>query len=236
MEPRLQNSSPAYQIPTSTDSVALQRHRVLRNTYLLLAITLIPTMIGAMLGINISFAFLAKSPMMSSILILAGIYGMFFAIEKNKNSGIGVVLLLGLTFLMGVLLGPLLQAALSLQNGGELIGLAAGGTAAVFFVLAGVASTTKRDFGYMGHFLMVGAVVLMLAVVANIFFANVGAHLAICAGFVLFSSMLILFQVNQIVRGGETNYISATLTLYISIYNLFTSLLQLLMAFSGNRQ
>jgi modulator of FtsH protease len=236
MEPRLQNSSPAYQIPTSTDSLALQRHRVLRNTYLLLAITLIPTMIGAMLGINISFAFLAKSPMMSSILILAGIYGMFFAIEKNKNSGIGVVLLLGLTFLMGVLLGPLLQAALSLQNGGELIGLAAGGTAAVFFVLAGVASTTKRDFGYMGHFLMVGAVVLMLAVVANIFFANVGAHLAICAGFVLFSSMLILFQVNQIVRGGETNYISATLTLYISIYNLFTSLLQLLMAFSGNRQ
>jgi modulator of FtsH protease len=130
----------------------------------------------------------------------------------------------------------LLQVALRLQNGGELIGLAAGGTAAVFFVLAGVASTTKRDFGYLGHFLMVGAVVLMLAVVANIFFANVGAHLAICAGFVLFSSMLILFQVNQIVRGGETNYISATLTLYISIYNLFTSLLQLLMAFSGNRQ
>ncbi|MGH8601032.1 MAG: Bax inhibitor-1/YccA family protein [Burkholderiales bacterium] len=236
MEPRLQNSSPAYQIPTSTDSLALQRHRVLRNTYLLLAITLIPTMIGATLGINISFAFLAKSPVMSSILILGGIYGLFFAIEANKNSGIGVALLLGLTFLMGVLLGPLLQAALSLQNGGELIGLAAGGTAAVFFVLAGVASSTKRDFGYMGHFLMVGAVVLMLAVVANIFFANVGAHLAICAGFVLFSSMLILFQVNQIVRGGETNYISATLTLYISIYNLFTSLLQLLMAFSGNRQ
>lgn len=236
MEPRLQNGSPVYQIPTSGDSLALQRHRVLRNTYLLLAISLIPTMIGAMLGLNISFAFLAKSPVMSSILILAGIYGLFFAIEANKNSGIGVALLLGLTFLMGVLLGPLLQVALRLQNGGELIGLAAGGTAAVFFVLAGVASTTKRDFGYLGHFLMVGAVVLMLAVVANIFFANAGAHLAICAGFVLFSSMLILFQVNQIVRGGETNYISATLTLYISIYNLFTSLLQLLMAFSGNRQ
>ena len=169
------------------------------------------------------------------ILLMAIIYGMFFAIEKNRNSGLGVALLLGLTLFMGVILGPLLQVALHLRNGGELVALAAGGTGVVFFSLAGIASVTKRDFGFMGNFLAVGGIVVMLAVVANIFLASPALYLTICSVFVLFSSAMILWQVSQIIHGGETNYISATLTLYVSIYNLFTSLLQLLMAFSGER-
>ena len=160
---------------------------------------------------------------------------MFFAIEKNRDSGLGVALLLALTFFLGVILGPLLQVALGLRNGGQLIALAAGGTAVVFFAMAGIATVTRKDFGFMGNFLAVGGIVLMLAVVANIFFASPALYLTICAVFVLFSSAVILWQVSQIVHGGETNYVSATLTLYMSIYNLFTSLLQLLMALTGNR-
>ncbi|MEK7835631.1 MAG: Bax inhibitor-1 family protein, partial [Pseudomonadota bacterium] len=140
-----------------------------------------------------------------------------------------------LTFFLGIVLGPLLQVAIGLRNGGQLIALAAGGTAAVFFAMAGIATVTRKDFGFMGNFLAVGGIVLMLAVVANIFFASPAMYLTICAVFVLFSSLVILWQVSQLVHGGETNYISATLTLYMSIYNLFTSLLQLLMALTGNR-
>jgi modulator of FtsH protease len=125
--------------------------------------------------------------------------------------------------------------AIGLRNGGQLVALAAGGTAAVFFAMAGIATVSKRDFGFMTNFLMVGGIVIMLAVVANIFFQSPVMSLAICGAFVLFSSAMILWQVSQIVRGGETNYVSATLTLYMSIYNLFTSLLQLLMALTGNR-
>jgi modulator of FtsH protease len=175
------------------------------------------------------------SPIVSSLVLLAVIYGMFFAIEKNRDSGLGVALLLALTFFLGVILGPLLQVALGLRNGGQLIALAAGGTAVVFFAMAGIATVTRKDFGFMGNFLAVGGIVLMLAVVANIFFASPALYLTICAVFVLFSSAVILWQVSQIVHGGETNYVSATLTLYMSIYNLFTSLLQLLMALTGNR-
>ena len=144
-------------------------------------------------------------------------------------------MLLGLTLFLGIVLGPLLQVALGLRNGGQLIALAAGGTAAVFFGLAGIATVTRKDFGFMNNFLAVGGIVVMLLVVANIFVASPVLHLTICAAFVLFSSAMILWQVSQIVHGGETNYVSATLTLYMSIYNLFTSLLQLLMALTGNR-
>ena len=146
-----------------------------------------------------------------------------------------MALLLGLTLFLGVLLGPLLQVALGLRNGGQLVALAAGGTAVVFFTMAGIATVTRKDFGFMTNFLAVGGVVIMLFVLANIFFASPALHLTICAAFVLFSSAMILWQVSRIVQGGETNYVSATLTLYMSIYNLFTSLLQLLMALTGNR-
>jgi modulator of FtsH protease len=235
MQPELQSSQNSYQTPVAVNEVALQQQRVLRNTYLLLALSLIPTGIGALLGINMNFGFMRASPIVSSLVLLAVIYGMFFAIEKNRDSGLGVALLLGLTFFLGIILGPLLQVALGLRNGGQLIALAAGGTATVFFTMAGIATVTRKDFGFMGNFLAVGGIVLMLAVVANIFFASPALYLTICAVFVIFSSVVILWQVSQIVHGGETNYVSATLTLYMSIYNLFTSLLQLLMAFTGNR-
>ena len=196
---------------------------------------MIPTTIGAFVGMSLNFGIVRSSPIIASLAILAIVYGMFFAIEKNKDSGLGVVLLLGLTLFLGVILGPLLQVALSLKNGAQLVAMAAGGTAVVFFTMAGIGATTKRNLSFMTSFLAVGCIVVMLAVVANIFFASPMLHLTICGAFVLICSMLIMFQVNQIVQGGETNYVSATLTLYMSIYNLFSSLLQILMALSGQR-
>ena len=235
MQPELIPNQNSFGTQVGSEQLVVQQQRVLRNTYLLLALSLIPTGIGALIGVNLNFGFMRASPIISSIVLLAVIYGMFFAIEKNRDSGLGLALLLALTLFLGILLGPILQMAIGLRNGGQLVALAAGGTAAVFFAMAGIATVSKRDFGFMTNFLMVGGIVIMLAVVANIFFQSPVMSLAICGAFVLFSSAMILWQVSQIVRGGETNYVSATLTLYMSIYNLFTSLLQLLMALTGNR-
>ena len=236
MQPNLQSNPEGLGHPATLGQTAvLQQQRVLRNTYLLLAITMIPTAIGAFIGLNLSFGIIRENPIVSAFAILAVVYGMFFAIEKNRDSGLGVLLLLALTLFLGVILGPLLQVALGLKNGAQLVAMAAGGTALVFFTMAGIGATTKRNLGFMGNFLAIGCIVVMLAVVANIFMASPVLHLTICGVFVLLSSMLILFQVNQIVQGGETNYVSATLTLYMSIYNLFSSLLQILMALTGQR-
>lgn len=219
----------------ASQDYAAQQHRVLRNTYWLLALSLVPTIIGAAVGTNLNLGFMRQSPILSFFVILAVFYGWIFAIERNKNSSLGVGLLLGFTLFMGLLLGPLLQSVLQFKNGVQLVMMAAGGTATVFFVMAGIATTTKRDLTGLGKFLTVGAIVLMLAVIANVFFANPIAYLAIVTAFVLFSSLLILWQINAIVKGGETNYISATLSLYVAAYNLFTSLLQLLGVFGGSR-
>jgi modulator of FtsH protease len=207
---------------------AVATSKVLRNTYLLLALSLVPTAIGAVIGTNLDLSFLRASPIVGFFVIMAVFYGWIFAIEKNRDSGLGVALLLGFTLFMGLLLGPLLQNVLGLRNGATLIAMAAGGTAIVFAAMAGIATTTRRDLSGLGKFLVVGAIVLMLAVVANVFYQNLVVHLAIVSMFVIFSTLVILWQINSIVRGGETNYVSATLTLYVSIYNLFTSLLQLL--------
>jgi len=215
-------------MPGATGDFALQQHKVLRNTYMLLALTLIPTVIGAAIGTNIDLSFIRTNPIISLFAILGIFYGWIYAIERTKESALGVVLLLGFTLFLGLLLGPLLHRVLGFNNGTELVMMAAGGTAAVFFVMAGIASSTKRDFSGMGNFLTVGAVIIMLAVVANAFLASPLLYLVLVGAFVLFSSLMILWQVNAVVRGGETNYISATLSLYISIYNLFSSLLQLL--------
>lgn len=233
MEPETQTSQPVYQ--AGAGAIPVEQQRVLRNTYLLLAITLIPTAIGAVMGANLDLSFLRTSPIMSFFVILAVFYGWIFAIERNRNSSLGLGLLLGFTLFMGLLLGPLFQSVLGFKNGIQLVVMAAGGTAAVFFGLSGLAATTKRDFGYLSKFLFVGFFVIMLAVIANVFFASPLAHLVILGMFVLFSSAAILWQVNNIVRGGETNYISATLTLYVSIYNLFSSLLQLFGFLGGDR-
>jgi modulator of FtsH protease len=226
---------PDYSATAQTTVLADTRHRVLRNTYWLLALTLIPTAIGAVIGINLNFGFLRTNPIIATFAIIGIFYGWIYAIERNRESGLGVGLLLGFTLFMGVILGPLLQVALHLKNGGQLVGLAAGGTAVTFFALAAVATTTKRDFSFLGNFLLVGVIVVMLAVVANIFLASPLLQLVVCGAFVLLSSMLILYHLSAVVNGGETNYISATLSIYISIYNLFSSLLQILMAISGQR-
>ncbi|MDP1536854.1 MAG: Bax inhibitor-1/YccA family protein [Burkholderiales bacterium] len=222
--------------PAGTSGISAEQNRVLRNTYFLLALSLIPTVIGAAVGTNfVNFSFMRASPIMSVLVMLAVFYGWIFMIEKNRNSSMGVVLLLGFTAFLGLMLAPLLQSILSLRNGGQLVMMAAGGTAAVFFVLSGIASSTQRDFSFLNKFLLVGFVVIMLAVLANIFLQSPVLQLTLCAAFIIFSSAIILWQINSIVRGGETNYVSATLTLYVSLYNIFTSLLQLLGIFGGDR-
>lgn len=233
MQPDLQTGN-VY--TAGTQDIAAQQNRVLRNTYLLLALSLIPTVIGAAIGTNfINFSFMRSSPIMSVIIMMAVFYGWIFMIEKNRDSALGVGLLLGFTAFMGLMLAPLLQTILSLRNGGQLVMMAAGGTAAVFFVLSGIAATTKRDFSFLNKFLLVGFVVIMLAVVAQIFLQSPLMQLVLCGAFIIFSSALILWQINAIVRGGETNYVSATLSLYVSLYNIFTSLLQILGVVGGDR-
>ena len=215
--------------------LATQRHRVLRNTYWLLAVALIPMAIGALIGVQLSFSFLRTNPIMGIIGMMVVLYGLMFAVSANRNSSVGVVLLLLFTGVLGVFMGPLLQMALTLKNGGTLIAYAAGGTAAVFFSMAAIGAGTKRDLSGVGKFLTIGAIVLMVAVVANIFLQLPVLSLVISSLFILFSSLVIMWELNNIVTGGETNYISATLTLVVQIYNIFTSLLHLLISLGGNR-
>lgn len=211
-----------------------ERLKVMRQTYMLLALSLVPTAIGALVGVNMSFMFLLKSPILAPIILIAAMYFLMFMVEKNKYSFNGVIWMMVFTFVMGVLLGPLLQLTLRVPNGASLILIAALLTSIVFFVMSGIAYSVKTELTFVGNFLAVGAIVLLIAIIANIFLKLPGLHLAICGAFVIFSSLMILWQVNQVIKGGERNYISATLSLYVSIYNLFTSLLQILLAFSGN--
>ena len=221
--------------PDSTAGRVLQQNRVLRNTYALLALSMLPTILGAIVGVQLSFAFLAKSPVLGMLLFLGVAWGLMWGIQRNKDSGVGVLLLLGFTFFMGLMLAPMLQFALGLSNGGRLIALAAGGTGAIFFALAGIASSTSRDFSRLGGFLFAGLILLVIASVANLFFQIPALMLALSAIAVAIFSAFILFDINRIVRGGETNYVVATLSVYLDIYNVFVNLLNLLMAFSGQR-
>ena len=226
---------PELQINTQTAQLALAQNKVLRNTYMMLSLTMIPTVIGAWIGMSLNFAFMAQHPVLSVLGMLAVMFGMFYAIQANRNNSLGVVLLLGTTFLFGLMLGPILQAALQLSNCAQLVGMAAGGTGVIFFTLAGIATVTKKDFSFMGKFLFVGLVMLVIAMLANAFFQVPAASLAISAIAVMIFSGYILYDVSRIVNGGETNYVMATLALYLDIYNIFVNLLNLLMAFSGNR-
>jgi modulator of FtsH protease len=220
---------------TATQDIAAQQQRVLRNTYALLALSMAPTVAGALIGIQLKFSFLTGSPFIAFMLFLGVAWGFMWGIERTKNSGMGVALLLGFTFFMGLMLSRILQVALGFANGGTLIAMAAGGTGAIFFALASVAATTKRDFSNMGKFLFAGVILLLVAIVANIFFQIPALALAISAIAVVIFSAYILYDINRIVHGGEDNYITATLAVYLDIYNVFVSLLQLLMAFTGDR-
>lgn len=225
-----------YDISSQNSSgFALQQNRVLRNTYMLLAASMVPTILGAFIGIQMQFSFMAGSPFIGFLLFMGIAFAFMYGIEKNKNSGLGVALLLGFTFFMGLMLSRILQFALGFSNGGSMIALAAGGTGAIFFTLASVAAVSKRDFSSMGKFLFAGMIVVLLAIVANIFFQIPALSLAISAAIVVIFSAYILYDINRIVQGGETNYVSATLAIYIDIYNVFVSLLQLIMALTGER-
>ncbi len=224
-----------YPTATPIGTLATEQNKVLRNTYMMLALTMIPTEIGAFIGMSMNFSFMAASPIMSSLLMFGAMMGMLFAVSALRNSIWGIAALFGFTLLAGVLLGPILQVALHLKNGAQLIGMAAGGTGIIFFSLATIATVTKKDFSFMGKFLFIGLILLIIASLANIFFQIPALSLTISAIGVLIFSAYILYDVSRIVHGGETNYVMATLGLFMSIYNLFISLLQLLMAFSGER-
>jgi modulator of FtsH protease len=227
---------PDYQITASSTALDIGAHKVLRNTYMLLGLTMVPTVIGAIAGMSLNFAWAAQHPIMFMLGSLAAMFGLFFGIQANRNSSLGVVLLLVLTGLMGVMLGPILQMALHLKNGGQIVTLAAGGTGIIFMTLAGIATTTKKDFSFLGNFLMVGIILLIVASLANLFFQIPALALALSGVAVLLFSGFILYDVGRIVSGGETNYVMATLAIYLDIYNLFINLLQLLMALMGERE
>jgi modulator of FtsH protease len=224
-----------YQVSNSTQTLALGTHKVLRNTYMLLGLTMVPTVIGAVFGMSMNFAWAAQHPIMAAIGMMAVMFGLFFGIQANRNSTLGVALLLALTFFMGLMLGPILQLALHLRNGAQLVGMAAGGTGIIFLTLAGIATTSKKDFSFLGNFLMVGIILLIVASLANMFFQIPALQLALSGVAVLLFSGFILYDVSRIVNGGETNYVMATLAIYLDIYNLFVNLLQLLMALMGER-
>ena len=218
-----------------TQVLSQSANRVLRNTYMLLALTMVPTVAGALLGVQMQFSFMAGSPFIAFLLFLGISFAFFYGIERNKNNGLGVALLLGFTFFMGLMLSRILQVALGFSNGGSMIAMAAGGTGAVFATMASIASVSKRDFTNMGKFLMVGLVVILLAGVVNIFLQMPVLHLVISAAVVLLFSGYILYDISNIVQGGETNYVTATLAVYLDVYNVFVSLLNLIMAFGGDR-
>ena len=229
-EPQIYNQN-----TTTIGQDASRQNRVLRNTYFLLALSMIPTVLGALTGVQLGFSFLAGNPVIGFVVFLGIAWGFMWGIEKNKNSGMGVALLLGFTFFMGLMLSGMLRMALGFSNGGSLIAMAAGGTGAIFVTLASIASTTKRDFSGIGKFLFAGLILILVAGLANAFFQIPLLSLVISAVAILIFSAYILFDINRIVQGGETNYISATLAVYLDIYNIFVNLLNLLMAFSGER-
>lgn len=208
----------------------LATNKVLRNTYLLLGLTFMFSAFTAYM----SYATHARP--MNILLMLVGVYGLMFLTQTLRNSPWGILAVFAFTGFLGYTLGPILNSYIAnYSNGHQLIATALGGTGMIFFALSGYALTTRKDFSFLSGFLFVAIMVALLAMIAGIFFQTPALQLAISAMFVLISSGLILFQTSEIIHGGETNYISATVTLFVSIYNLFLSLLQLLGAFSGNR-
>jgi modulator of FtsH protease len=231
----MQPDNPMMAPRTGTTSLALAQNRVLRNTYLLLAISLVPTILGAWIGVQLNFSLIsAAHPALGFIAFLAIAFGFFYGIEKTKNSGMGVALLLGFTFFMGLMLSRLLAAILGLANGWNLIMLAFGGTAVIFAAMAAIATSTKRDLSGMGKFLFIGVIMLLVASFANIFLHLPALTIVLSLVAIGIFSAFMVFDVNRIVTGGETNYITATLALYLDIYNVFVNLLAILGITSGD--
>jgi modulator of FtsH protease len=211
------------------------RNRVLRNTYWLLAVSMLPTVLGAWVGVASGISY-ALSGVLGIILMLAGAFGFIYAIEKTKHSSTGVYVLLGFTFFMGLMLSRMIAMVLGFKNGAELVMTAFGGTAGVFFVMASLASVIKRDISGLGKWLMVGVIILMVGSIINIFVGSSTGMLVISVLSMAIFSAFMLYDLKQIMDGGETNYISATLTLYLDVINVFQSLLALLGIFGGERE
>ena len=222
-------NTPTMTQDSATRSGALATNKVLRNTYSLLSMTLLFS--AATAGVSMAL----NLPHPGLLLTLAGYFGLLFATSKFRNSGLGLVSVFALTGFMGYTLGPILNAYLSLANGGQIVTTAMGGTGLIFLGLSGYALASRKDFSFMGGFLMVGILVAFLGGLAAVFLEMPMLSLAVSAMFVLLMSGLILFETSNIIHGGETNYIMATVSLYVSIFNLFTSLLHLL-GFMGGEE
>ncbi len=200
----------------------LSTNKVIRNTYTLLSLTLLFSALTASIAVVTGMHFI------NPIITMVGYFGLLFLTTRFRNSSLGLLFVFALTGFMGLTLGPIVSAYLHLPNGGQIVMTAMGGTGVIFLGLSGYALTTRKDFSFIGGFLMVGILVAFLAGLASMFFTLPGLSLAVSAMFILLMSGLILYETSQIIHGGETNYIMATVTLYIAIYNLFLSLLQLL--------
>jgi modulator of FtsH protease len=210
------------------------RHRVLRNTYWLLALSLLPTVLGAWLGVTTGIT-RSLSGGLGLVVFMAGAFGFMFAIEKTKNSAAGVPVLLGFTFFMGLMLSRMIAMVLGFKNGADLIMTAFAGTAGVFFVMASLASTIKRDISGLSKWLFVGALAIMIGGIVNVFIGSTVGMMVISVMAIGVFSAYMLYDLKQIIDGGETNYISATLALYLDIFNVFQSLLALLGIMGGER-
>lgn len=217
---------------TVTDVVS--RNRVMRNTYWLLALSMVPTVLGAWLGVATGIHTLF-SGILGLVLFLGGAFGFMYAIEKTKNSSTGVLVLLGFTFFMGLMLSSLLARILGFRNGPSLIMTAFGGTAGVFVVMASLATVIRKDLSGMGKWLMVGALVLMVGAIINVFVGSTIGMMVISTLAIGIFSAFLLYDLKQIVDGGETNYVTATLAVYMDLFNIFQSLLSLLGLMGGER-
>jgi modulator of FtsH protease len=213
---------------------AQERNKVLRNTYWLLALSLVPTVLGAWLGVATGIT-RSLSGGLGLIVFLGGAFGFIYAIEKTKNSATGVPVLLGFTFFMGLMLSRMIAMVLGFKNGPDLIMTAFGGTAGVFFVMASLSSMIKRDLSGMGKWLFVGAMAIVVGGVINVFVGSTAGMMAISVAAIAVFSAYMLYDLKRIVDGGETNYISATLALYLDVINVFQALLALLGIFGGER-
>lgn len=204
-------------------------NRVLRNTYMLLAVSMIPTVIGAWFGVvsGLDKTMLA-SPGLSLIVFLVGAFGFMFAIERTKNSATGIAVLLGFTFFMGLMLSRMIGLVLGMNNGATLIAMAFGGTSVIFFGMATLATVIKRDLSGMGKFLFIGAMIVFVASLMMVFFPIPALMLALVVMMLVIFSLYMMYDINQVVRGGETNYISATMQIYLDVYNVFSALLALI--------
>ena len=209
-----------------------ETNRVLRNTYALLALSMIPTILGAWIGVASGLSHM-MTPMMSLIIFMVGAYGLMFAVERTKNSAAGVPVLLGFTFFMGLMLSRMIGFALQLHHGVEMVGLAFAGTATVFFGMAALSTVIKRDLSSMGKFLFIGALLVIVASIANIFLQSSALMISLSVLTAGIFSAFILHDLKAVRDGYETNYISATLGVYLSLYNVFQSLLSILMMTSG---